>query len=183
MDATATQLHPRFPLAEELIDSFSSALAGDLAAYRNHVCRVLNFYVALTEQPPPPPAVLIASAFHDLGIWTDRTFDYLRPSIELARSYLASRGLGDLEAEVRTIISEHHKLLPYTGPFSPSVEAFRKADLVDVSLGMIRFGVPASFVRSVRAAFPNAGFHRRLVGLTARQFVRTPLRPLPMVHW
>lgn len=137
----------------------------------------------LTGQSSPSPAILIASAFHDLGIWTNRTFDYLPPSVELAKSYLSSHGLGALEAEVCTIISEHHKLLPYKGQFSLSVEAFRKADLVDISMGVIRFGLPSSFVQPVRAAFPNAGFHRLLVRLTARQFVQSPFRPLPMVHW
>lgn len=177
------QLFPHFPLAEEILGSFSSALNGDLVAYRNHVCRVLNYYLALTGQSSPSSAVLIASAFHDLGIWTNGTFDYLPPSVDLAKSYLSSHGLGALESEVCAIITEHHKLLPYKSQFSPSVESFRRADLVDVSLGAVRFGLPSSFVRSVRAAFPNAGFHRLLARLTAKQFLLTPFRPLPMVHW
>ena len=177
------QLYPHFPLTEEIINSFSSALASDLVAYHNHVCRELNFYLALTGQSSAPAAILIASAFHDLGIWTNSTFDYLPPSVALAKSYLDSHGLGNLESEVTSIITEHHKLLPYSGQFRLSVEAFRKADLVDLSLGVVRFDLPAAFVRSVRAAFPNAGFHRRLAALAARQFVRTPFRPLPMVHW
>jgi len=152
-------------------------------AYRNHVCRVLNFYLALSGQATPPPAILIAAAFHDLGIWTNRTFDYLPPSLDLAKGYLATHGLGALDAEVSTVIAEHHKLLPYKGPFSPSVEVFRQADLVDLSLGTIRFGLPSAFVRSVRATFPNGGFHRLLTRLAARQFVHSPFRPLPMVHW
>jgi hypothetical protein len=67
------QLHKHFPLTEEIIDSFSSALGGDLVAYRNHVCLELNYYLALTEQHSPPAAILIAAAFHDLGIWTKGT--------------------------------------------------------------------------------------------------------------
>ena len=177
------ELFPHFPLTEEIIGTFSPALAGDLPAYRNHVCRVLNYYLALSEQSSPSSAVLVASAFHDLGIWTNRTFDYLPPSVDLAKSYLSSHGLGALEPEVCAIITEHHKLLPYKGRFSPSVESFRRADLVDVSSGAIRFGLPSSFVQSVRAAFPDAGFHRLLARLTARQFLRSPFRPLPMVHW
>lgn len=177
------QLCSHFPFVEELVGSFSSALAGDLVAYRNHVCRVLNYYLALAGQSSPPLAILVASAFHDLGIWTNRTFDYLPPSVDLAKSYLSTHGLGALEAEVCAVISEHHKLLPYKGQFAQSVEIFRKADLVDLSLGAIRFSLPSSFVQSVQAAFPNAGFHRLLVRLTARQFAKSPFRPLPMVHW
>lgn len=172
-----------FPLAEEIIDEFSSALGGDRIAYRNHVCRVLNFYLALSGQSSPSSVILIAAAFHDLGIWTHGSFDYLPPSVALAKSWLSSQNLDTLEPEVCAIITEHHKLLPYKGSFASSAESFRRADLVDVSLGVMRFHLPAAFVQSVRYAFPNAGFHRLLVRLTARQFLKTPLRPLPMLHW
>ena len=33
--------------------------------------------------------IAVATAFHDLGIWTDGTFDYLQPSVRLASAYLA----------------------------------------------------------------------------------------------
>ena len=172
-----------FPLAEEIIASFSDELGGDFSAYRNHVCRELNFFLALSGLASPPPAVLIAAAFHDLGIWTHRTFDYLLPSMKLASDYLDKEGLMKLEPEVRAIIHEHHKVFPYDGAFSTNVEAFRKADLIDLSLGVVRFTLSPHFVRSVRAAFPNAGFHKRLCLLTARQLARAPLHPLPMFHW
>ncbi len=173
-----------FAQVEELIAAFAPALGGDLAAYRNHVCRVLNYYVALG--PPTdeiPEAVMIAAAFHDLGIWTARTFDYLEPSVRLAQAHLAGLGREHLGPEVATLISEHHKLRPYTGPYMATVEAFRLADLADLSLGLVRGALPANFVRAVKATFPNAGFHRRLVQLTVRQLLRTPWRPLPMLRW
>jgi hypothetical protein len=37
--------------------------------------------------------LVIAACFHDLGIWTDHTFDYLSPSAGLARDYLQRYGL------------------------------------------------------------------------------------------
>lgn len=174
----------KFPRTEELIESFASDLGADLRAYRNHVCRVLNYFSALTEQQGPvPESVLIAAAFHDIGIWADKTFDYLEPSVRRAKAYLSSQGLTHISAEVEAVITEHHKIRVYRGHHETNVEAFRKSDLVDVSLGVIRFGLPPSFVRSVKVAFPNEGFHWRLVTLTARQLCRTPWRPLPMFHW
>jgi hypothetical protein len=64
-----------------------------------------------------------------------------------------------------------------------SVEAFRRADLVDLSLGLVRTGLSREFVRAVRGQFQNAGFHSRLAVLTVQQFRRTPLNPFPMMRW
>ena len=71
-----------FPLTDEILTDFALAIGTDLQGYRNHVYRVLNFYCAVSGiQGLPCDAVQIAAAFHDLGIWTDNTLDYLPPSI------------------------------------------------------------------------------------------------------
>lgn len=173
-----------FPLVEQVIERFGGDLGRDRPAYHNHVNRTLNYYRYLSPAGEEcPQQVLVASAFHDLGIWAARTFDYLAPSVRLAQEYLSGAKLEHLSREVEAIIVWHHKLSRYTGEFVSTVERFRRADLVDVSLGAIRFGVPPSFVRAVKRSFPNAGFHRRLVVLTGRQLLRDPLRPFPMVRW
>lgn len=42
-------------------------------------------------------------------------------------------------------------------------EALRKADLVDVSQGRIRFGIPSCYLKEVRAAFDADVFFKRVV--------------------
>lgn len=177
------EVRTEIPLVDAILDVHAEDLGAAGAPYRNHVYRVLNFHAALAGGRDLPTSVQIAGAFHDLGIWTDRTFDYLPPSIARARAYVLATDRAELVAEVDALIAEHHKLRRYRGPESADVELFRRADLVDVSLGAIRFGVPRAFVRDVKAAFPDRGFHGTLVGLAARQLVKTPLRPLPMIRW
>ena len=173
-----------FALVDDILGSHAQALGPDLTAYRNHVTRVLHFDFAIDPQlQSAARPLLIAGAFHDLGIWTAYTFDYLDPSSELAHDYLKAHGLQPLWPEVDSIIQQHHKLRSYTGPFAQSVDAFRRADRVDLSLGLIRSGLPREFVRAVRGQFPNAGFHANLAGLTGQQFLRTPLNPFPMMRW
>jgi len=171
------------PTVSTILEQYASDLGGDSLAYTNHVLRVINYYNALTNMDECPQQVMIAAAFHDLGIWTAKTFDYLEPSVRLVRTYLDSVHLSQCTPEIEAIILHHHKVREYTGTFAATVEVFRKADLIDVSLGFIRFGVPATFIQSVKSTFPDAGFHRKLCVLTVHQFMRTPLRPLPMVRW
>lgn len=120
--------------------------------------------------------------FHDLGIWTDDTFDYLVPSIDLAAARLEQEGRDDLIDLVTRMIDNHHKITP-AGPKDDPVEIFRRADTIDVMLGLRRFGVPFKRVREIQRAHPDEGFHLRLVELTAKRTAGHPLSPLPMFKW
>jgi hypothetical protein len=55
-----------------------------------------------------PGEIAVAAVFHDLGIWTNKTFDYLAPSIALAREYVAAKGRADWIVEIEAMIEEHH---------------------------------------------------------------------------
>lgn len=125
--------------------------------------------------------VAIAAAFHDLGIWTDGTFDYLPPSVERARAHLTRSGRPEWSAEVSAMILDHHKLSPYRGGAGELVEAFRRADWTDVTRGLVTFGLPRRFVRQVLSAWPSEGFHKRLVQLGLARLRTHPLSPLPML--
>lgn len=172
------------PLMDELLAPHRTALGASHEPYRNHCIRVLNFAVLLSDTAQDTVDKLqIALAFHDLAIWTHDTIDYLEPSADLARDWLAVNDKAAWADEIADMITEHHKLRPYTGPQGRLVEVLRRADLVDVSLGMVRFGLPRAEVKAVRGHWPNAGFHKTLVKLTGRQLTRNPLRPLPMMKW
>ena len=96
------------------------------------------------------------------------------------RGWATSSGRAALAAEAALMIDMHHKLSRYTGEHQHLVEPFRQADLIDVAVGAIRFGLPKEFVRDVRVRFPNAGFHSTLVGVIGRWIVRHPTNPLPV---
>ena len=172
------------PIVEEVLDVHASALGHDLMAYRNHVYRVVNLCVAIAEDSRVElEKIAVAAVFHDLGIWTSKTFDYIAPSVALARAHLAARGMADWIPEIEALIVDHHKITPSRGNPTSLVESFRRADWIDVSRGLRRFGLPRTFLAAVAATWPSAGFHRRLVELTIDRFFKHPLTPLPMVRW
>jgi hypothetical protein len=127
--------------------------------------------------------IAVAAAFHDLGIWTDHTFDYIAPSAALAREHLAARGMADWIPEIEAVIVDHHKVTPSCAQPHSLAESFRRADWIDVTRGLRTFGLPRTLIADVAAAWPSAGFHRRLVQLTLDRFWKHPLTPLPMVKW
>jgi len=183
-DVEHAGLRTSLPTVEEVLHDHVSELGHDLIAYRNHVYRVVNLCLAiLGDSRADVEKTALAAVFHDLGIWTNRTFDYIAPSVALARKHLSARGIADWIPEIEAMIVDHHKLTASRASPQRLVEAFRRADWIDVSRGLRRFGVPRTFIAAVSSTWPSAGFHRRLVELTIDRFRKHPLTPLPMVKW
>jgi hypothetical protein len=168
---------------DAVLEAHSAELGDDLAAYRNHAYRVANLCVALngggTEHLQK---IAVAAAFHDLGIWSEETFDYLGPSVALARAHVDRSGKGEWSDEIAAMIQEHHKLSRYRDRPLWLVEQFRRADWVDVSRGVLRFGLPRKLLREIFAAWPDAGFHARLAQLSFKRLCTHPWSPLPMLR-
>jgi hypothetical protein len=172
------------PTVEEVLDIHASKLGHDFIAYRNHVYRVVNLCIAIEgDSRVDLEKISVAAVFHDLGIWTNNTFDYIAPSVAMARKHLAARGMAEWTPEIEAMIVDHHKVTPSRLNLQSLVESFRRADWIDVSRGLRRFGLPRTFIAAVATTWPSAGFHRRLVQLTIDRFWKHPLTPLPMVKW
>ena len=172
------------PTLDALLAAHAMQLGDDATGYRHHAYRVANFYWQLSPGDAEMLEKLsIAVAFHDLGIWTARTFDYLPPSRVLARDHLRTIGRPEWRTDVDAMIDHHHRIRRMPPSTQASVETFRRADWIDVSLGVMRVCLPAGAIRAVMAALPNAGLHRRLASLTLGRPYRPPLSPLPMMRW
>ena len=170
------------PLADEILESHRHPHAhGDDAgyeAYKAHVYRVVNFARALApDGPDRDDKLAIAAAFHDLAAFD--TLDYLVPSIEAQDAWLQETGRENWSDELALMVAQHHRLSRYgpTRAHAPLVEAFRRADLVDVSQGRIRFGIPSSYVKEVRAAFDASVFFKRVVPSGALRALRKFQQP------
>lgn len=173
----------RSPTIDAVLAEHAARLGPDAAGYRHHVYRVLNVCRAVgAEGEDASEKLAIAAVFHDLGIWTDRTFDYLGPSAELADRHLDRIARPSWRDEIRAMIAHHHQVRRYCGPFALA-ETFRRADWADVTFGLRAFGVPRSLLRTLYERWPDAGFHWRLVTLTLARAGRHPLSPLPMLRW
>ena len=78
------------------------------------------------------------------------------------------------------MIRQHHKVRAYGDHPGSLVEAFRRADWVDVTRGLRTFGLPRAYVAELFARWPGAGFHKRLLQLSLKRLRTHPLSPLPM---
>jgi hypothetical protein len=98
----------------------------------------------------------------------------------VAAGYLAGKGKEAWVAEISEMIEMHHRVRSCTDSAFALVEPFRRADIADFSLGIIPMGISKELISRLKSEFPNIGFHKRLVQLGGRWFLRHPLNPLPM---
>jgi len=175
-------IEENIPLVEEILGSRKETLRDGYLGYRNHVYRMIHFCFAQGEfDEEQRQKITIAGCFHDLGIWSGDTFDYIPPSLRLASNYLSECGREAWIPGIGLMIDQHHKLRRYKT--DPLTEVFRRGDLVDLSLGIVKCGIPGAYVKDVRSSFPNAGFHRFLVRLAGGWICRHPLDPVPVLKW
>ena len=177
-------IEQNIPLLEEILSDWKAIIGSEYDGYRNHVYRMIHLCLAHKDcNEQEREKIIIAAAFHDIGIWVDDTLDYLPPSIPPATAYLKENNREDWAEEITLMINEHHKLREYKNAAYPLVELFRKGDLVDFSLALFTFGIPKPYIKAVKAVFPNAGFHKNLAKRAARWFFKHPLNPAPMMKW
>jgi len=178
------KIEENIPLLEDIFSDWEKVIGSEYPGYRNHVYRMIHFCLALKDcSDEEREKIIIAGAFHDIGIWVEDTIDYLPPSLPPAEDYLNSRGLEAWSEEIKLMILEHHKLTKYKNEHYLLVELFRKGDLVDFSLGTFKFGIPKTYVQELKAKFPNAGFHKNLAKRAGKWFLKHPMDPAPMMKW
>ena len=186
------KIETHIPYLEALLTPWKDIIGSDYLGYKNHVYRMVQFCWALKQvqggslTDDDKKKIMIAGTFHDIGIWVGNTLDYLDPSIPPAMEYLQSQSLNGWQQEITLMITEHHKLSPYTHEqlnqkTVDMVELFRQGDVVDFSLGLVKFELPKSYILAMKSTIPNNGFHLGLLKKGMKWFIRHPLNPAPMM--
>lgn len=174
------------PLAvvDHLLAQYQQQIGDIFPGYRNHVYRMVHLCLACaTYSTDEVEKIQIAGVFHDIGLWTAQTLDYLPPSAQVAADYLRSIGKADWVDEVCAMIELHHAVRSRATSHSRFVENFRRADIADFSLGLFAMGLPRTEISALKRQFPNQGFHWFLLKRGLAWAFRHPLNPLPMFRW
>ncbi len=167
---------------ESLLFPYKEIIGASYVPYKNHVHRIVNFTLELKDgiKADDEDKIAIAAVFHDIGMWTANSFDYLNPSMAEANNYLREHGKIEWVEEITLMIDMHHKLTMYDGVFTDNVEAFRKADLIDLTKGVKRFGLSKNILSKNYEEFPMGGFRKIIVSKFLKNLLKNPFKPLPM---
>lgn len=163
------QINTQRPHIDALLERYRSALGKDFDRYRNHVYRTTTYAMHLLGGDTTHERLIeTAFVYHDIALWTHKEMAYLEPSGALALNDNETHQWGLDPELLYDAIHWHHKITPYRGANATVIEACRKADWIDVSLGVINHGIHRADIATVKAAFPYLGFHKMLIGITKR---------------
>lgn len=182
MPQSTVDLITRHPIIDEVLETNRQAIGSLYPAWLAHSYRMLNICVNACPQEPADKFA-VAIAFHDLPAAIDGDLRYLDRAAALARTWLTEHQLTEWGPEVCAMIVNHHKIRPYTGPHAATVDAFRRADWIDVSLGHWSGGQDKNLVARINRELPLTDGHRALVRILLPYALRHPLKPFPMLRW
>jgi hypothetical protein len=119
---------------------------------------------------------LCASLLHDVGLYPCAAAGdaYVADSRRFLARTLASSGWPATRLARGLDAVEYHHVLWAQWPRGVETELLRRADLIDVSAGLVRFRLPRARVREVFRALPRDGFYGEIARLVARVLRERP---------
>jgi hypothetical protein len=119
----------------------------------------------------------VAAILHDIGLYPGVATDaaYTADGASLARTMLPEFGWGADRVQLcADAIDRHHDLRRQLAR-GAEVEALRLADLIDLSGGIIRFGLGRDGLRQLFAEIPRRGLYGELAREVGRAVKQRPL--------
>eukprot|EP00536_Pseudo-nitzschia_multiseries_P004317 jgi/Psemu1/302491/fgenesh1_kg.71_\ len=191
-------VYDHYPHLDDELFGLASSVGHDLGSYRNHCLRVLTFtkyFLPELDEESFSDAMDLAATvipYLRIGLWTDKNLNYLESSAKQLEKALLGSSVPDVEMEImRAIILQQYKTSDYTGLRSKTgnavVNAVRKANWADTTMGLIRFDLPASLLELAYDEVDGAGFHKLIWGkkrrLTTSNFIGGVLETASIVKW
>ena len=167
------------------------------------------FHLSGSRQPSDRDITVaaVALAYHDIALWTDGELNYLNPSNvvmrkemeEIANLKVDDEPIGTSDHLMPTLSSielttvsqailQHHKVTDWKAPTGEEssvdvelVNAIRKGDWADATYGILKFGLPTSYLQKAYLEIPEAGFHLMLAGMGRRLSPRSLLGQLAVL--
>jgi predicted hydrolase (HD superfamily) len=126
--------------------------------------------------------LLIAGLLHDVGLYDAASHGgvYVREGAEFTAELLRQQGWDEGRISLCFDAIERHHELRTQWDRGAEVELIRRADLVDLSHGLIRFGLSREWIRDLFGSVSREGTYRT-IGFEVARVIRHRPRTLPQI--
>jgi hypothetical protein len=121
--------------------------------------------------------LLIAGLLHDVGLYDAASHGgvYVKEGAEFTAELLRAQGWDEVRIRLCFDAIERHHELRTQWDRGDEVELIRRADLVDVSNGLVRFGLSREWIRDLFTSVSREGTYRTIGYEVARVLRHRPL--------
>ena len=128
--------------------------------------------------------LLIAGLLHDIGLYDEASHGgaYVRDGAEFTAGLLREQGWDQERIRLCFDAIERHHELRSQWDRGAEVELIRRADLVDLTYGLVRFDASREWLRDLFRSVSRDGTYPTIGGRVARQLIHRPLRGAVALH-
>lgn len=122
--------------------------------------------------------LLIAGLLHDIGLYDEASHGgaYVRDGAEFTADLLQKQGWDQDRIRLCFDAIERHHELRSQWERGTEVELIRRADLVDLTSGLVRFDLGREWLRDLFRSVPRDGTYHTIGREVARQLTHRPLQ-------
>ena len=160
----------------ERLRSLVGAANGPIERHSIRVFLIAQELAARADLEADRELLLCAAILHDAGLYPGvaTRAAYVTDGRHLAERLLADAGWpAERVRRCADAVERHHELRSQWSR-GVEVELIRRADLIEVSHGLVRYGLPRSWLRALRPRVPRAGFVREVLRQLAIAARRRP---------
>jgi HD superfamily phosphodiesterase len=122
--------------------------------------------------------LLIAGLLHDVGLYEEASHGgvYVREGAEFTAELLRAQGWDEERIRLCFDAIERHHEVRSQWDRGAEVELMRRADLIDLTSGLVRFGLSREWLRDVFRSVPRDGTYATIGREVTRQLIHQPLK-------
>jgi hypothetical protein len=122
--------------------------------------------------------LLIAGLLHDVGLYDEASHGgaYVLDGAEFTADLLRARGWDEERIRLCFDAIERHHEVRSQWERGAEVELIRRADLVDLTSGLVRFGLSGEWLHDLFKSVPRDGTYGTIGREVGRQLVHRPLK-------
>jgi predicted hydrolase (HD superfamily) len=151
--------------------------AGPMERHGLRVFLIADRLATARETEVDREVLLIAGLLHDVGLYDAASHGgvYVREGAEFTAELLRAQGWDEERIRLCFDAIERHHELRTQWDRGTEVELIRRADLVDVSNGLVRFGLSREWIRDLFKSVSRDGTYRTIGYEVARVLRHRPL--------
>ncbi len=163
------------PAAQACLETLRAVSGERDGAMERHCVRVFVIAERLAgPQPIDREVLLCATWLHDAGLWCPGDDPYVTEAARLAQRTLAPFDWPLARVQRCMDACEQHHAPTSRADLGLEVELMRRADLVDVSGGLVAHGLPRPWLRGLFRAAPRTGMATMLARAIAGELRHRP---------